>query len=134
MVLRRQFRPPLSIAMRPPAAPRFGEFITEFQTSDRITAQYERDYEFIPQRFAIARGITIPVAGYNLETVRVGQRIGGVRPFLWRAPRDRHAHRRPGERFDSETSEERDPARRENHSGPQSQRKPAHRIEADQAE
>jgi hypothetical protein len=54
----------------------FGEFAVDFQNSDRLTAQYERDDERIPAPFVIAPGITLPVAGYHLETARVGYRLG----------------------------------------------------------
>jgi hypothetical protein len=57
----------------------FSEFAIAFQNSDSFTAQYERDYEFIPRRFAIASGITLPVAGYNLETARAGYTLGPQR-------------------------------------------------------
>jgi len=56
-----------------------GEFAIDFQNSDHFTAQYERDYEFIPRPFAIAPGITLPVAGYNLETARTGYTLGPQR-------------------------------------------------------
>ena len=59
----------------------FGEFAVDFQNSDHFTAQYERDEEFIPRPFSIAPGITLPVAGYNLETARVGYSLGPQRPF-----------------------------------------------------
>lgn len=56
-----------------------GEFAIDFQNGDRFTAQHERDYEFIPLPFAIAPGITLPVAGYNLETTRAGYTLGPQR-------------------------------------------------------
>jgi hypothetical protein len=59
----------------------FGEFAVDFQNSDHLIAQYERDDELIPLPFVIAPGITLPVAGYNLETARVGYRLGPQRPF-----------------------------------------------------
>ena len=41
------------------------EFSTEFQTSDKITLQYERNYERLDEPFKIANGVTIPVGGYR---------------------------------------------------------------------
>jgi Domain of unknown function (DUF5916) len=58
-----------------------GEFAIDFQNSDHFTVQHERDKEFIPRPFPIAPGITLPVAGYDLETARVGYTLGPQRPF-----------------------------------------------------
>jgi hypothetical protein len=59
----------------------FGEFAIDLQNSDHFSAQVERDEEFIPRPFAIAPGITLPVARYNLETARVGYSFGPQRSF-----------------------------------------------------
>ena len=59
----------------------FGEFAVDFQSSDHFTAQFEHDEEFIPRPFSIAPGITLPTAGYDLETARVGYTLGPQRPF-----------------------------------------------------
>jgi len=59
----------------------FGEFAIDFQNSDRFSAQLERDDEIIPRPFVMAPGITIPAAGYNLETARIGYGLGPQRPF-----------------------------------------------------
>jgi hypothetical protein len=48
----------------------FGEFAIDFQNSDRVSAQVERDEEFIPRPFTIAPGITLPIARYNLANDR----------------------------------------------------------------
>ena len=59
----------------------FGEFAIDFQNSDRFSAQLERDDEILPRPFVMAPGITIPAAGYNLETARIGYGLGPQRPF-----------------------------------------------------
>ena len=56
-----------------------GEFAIDFQNSDHFTAQHERDYEFAPRPFAITAGMTLPVAGYKLETTRAGYTLGPQR-------------------------------------------------------
>jgi hypothetical protein len=56
-----------------------GEFIVDFQNSDRVTVQHERDGEFVPAPFTIAPGITLPVATYTLETTRAGYYWGPQR-------------------------------------------------------
>ena len=47
-----------------------GEFATQFQNSDQLTVHYTRAYEFLAQPFRIAPGVTLPVAGYEFDTVR----------------------------------------------------------------
>ena len=49
-----------------------GEFVVDFQNSDRLTMQHEYDAEFVPRPFTIAPGVTLPVANYTLDTTRAG--------------------------------------------------------------
>src|SRR5205823_4306382 len=37
----------------------YGEFAIDFQNSDHLTAQHERDREFVPRAFAIAPRVTV---------------------------------------------------------------------------
>lgn len=53
-----------------------GEFAIELQNSDRFAVQYNRDYEFIPRRFAIASGVIVPVGGYDYESGRISYSLG----------------------------------------------------------
>ena len=59
------------------------EFGIDFQNADRFTATYTATYEFLPAPFQIARGITLPVGGYDFDTFRARynranrQRIAG---------------------------------------------------------
>ena len=53
-----------------------GTFQTEFHSSDTLTVQYSRLYEFIPEPFRIARGVIIPVGGYAFDNVRVAYNAG----------------------------------------------------------
>ena len=57
-----------------------GEFAIDFQNSDRFSIVYSRTYEFLPQPFRIARGVTLPVAGYEFDNVRAGYNFGQQRP------------------------------------------------------
>jgi hypothetical protein len=41
------------------------EFVTELQTSDKITARYQRNYERLDAPFHIANGVTVPAGGYQ---------------------------------------------------------------------
>jgi hypothetical protein len=59
----------------------FGEFAIDFQNSDHLSAQFERDDEILPRPFSIAPGITLPVSAYSLETARAGYSLGPQRPF-----------------------------------------------------
>jgi hypothetical protein len=53
-----------------------GEFATEYQNGDRFIAGFDRTYEYLPQPFRIATGITLPVGGYDYGTTRIGYTLG----------------------------------------------------------
>jgi len=53
-----------------------GEFAIEFQNSDRLSVNVTDTYEFLPRPFAIAPGITLPVAGYRFDNVHVQMTLG----------------------------------------------------------
>ena len=59
-----------------------GEFAVEFQNSDRFSVGYDATYEFLPRPFRIARGVTLPVGGYDFGTARVGWAFGQQRPVF----------------------------------------------------
>ena len=52
-----------------------------FQNSDRLSVRYLRDYEFIPQPFAIAAGVTVPVDGYDYQSGQLSYSFGTQRPL-----------------------------------------------------
>ena len=56
-----------------------GEFAIEFQNSDRVSVAYTRQHEFLPRPFPIAPGITLPVAPYDFDFVRLGWELGAQR-------------------------------------------------------
>jgi hypothetical protein len=56
-----------------------GEFGIEFQNGDRFTLAYGRNYEFLPQPFPIARRVTLPVGGYDFDSVRSSFAFGPQR-------------------------------------------------------
>ncbi len=53
-----------------------GELAVEFQNGDRPFVAYSNTYEFIPQPFLIATGVTLPVRGYAFDSVRAGVTLG----------------------------------------------------------
>jgi hypothetical protein len=55
------------------------EFATEFQNSDRFYVGYGGIYEFLPRPFPIARGVTLPVGGYDYASGHVGYNFGRQR-------------------------------------------------------
>jgi hypothetical protein len=59
-----------------------GAFATDLHSGDRITANAMHMYEFIPQPFDIARGVTIMPAGYTYQSARVGYAFGPQRPIF----------------------------------------------------
>ncbi len=58
---------------------REGEFAIEFQNGDQFIAGYSDQYEYLPQPFPIAPGITIPVGAYPFANGRVGFNLGRQR-------------------------------------------------------
>jgi hypothetical protein len=61
---------------------RSGEFAVEFQNADRFSVLYTNSYEFIPRPFSIATNVTLPVAGYDWDTLRAGYSVGQQRRIL----------------------------------------------------
>ena len=53
-----------------------GQFQIEFQNSDRASLDYTRDYEFIPEDFRIARGVTVPLGAYLYQDLRASYSLG----------------------------------------------------------
>ena len=53
-----------------------GEFAIEFQNSDRASINVTDTYEFLPSLFAIAPGITLPVAVYRYDNVHLQMNLG----------------------------------------------------------
>jgi hypothetical protein len=56
-----------------------GSFDLEFQNSDRFGVDYSRGYEFIPEPFNIATGVTVPRGGYDSQTVAASYNLGQQR-------------------------------------------------------
>ena len=54
-------------------------FRTEFESSDQLSFDYTRNFEFLPEPFEISEGIVIPMAGYNFQDVRIGFELGRQR-------------------------------------------------------
>ena len=55
-------------------------FGIEFENSDRFNVSYNNKYEFLPEPFGIASGITLPVGGYDFSTGRMSYNFGRQRP------------------------------------------------------
>jgi hypothetical protein len=47
-----------------------GQFGVEFQNGDRLSTQYNHSFEYLPRPFAIAAGVTLPVADYAFDDVQ----------------------------------------------------------------
>ena len=56
-----------------------GNFEVQFNNSDRFFVAYDANYEFLPQPFPIAQGVTLPVGGYDFAEGRVGYDFGRQR-------------------------------------------------------
>lgn len=60
---------------------RRGEFNIEFRNSDRFEADYENTYELLLAPFEVAKGVTIPVGGYDTGRLHVEYQLGQQRPL-----------------------------------------------------
>jgi hypothetical protein len=56
-----------------------GAFSAEFVNDDTATVTYTGSYEFLPEPFEIAPGITLPVGGYGFDDVQVSYNIAQQR-------------------------------------------------------
>ena len=56
-----------------------GGFGIEFENSDRFSAGYARNYEFLAEPFAIRSGVTIPVGGYGFDDWQLSYAFGQQR-------------------------------------------------------
>ena len=54
-------------------------FQVEFQSSDRLVVHYTDTYELLPEEFRIARGVTIPVGGYDVRELQLRLSFGQQR-------------------------------------------------------
>ena len=55
------------------------EFGIEFHSGDRVQLTYGHTYEFLSQPFDIASDVTLPIGGYDFETVRAVVNLGQQR-------------------------------------------------------
>ena len=56
-----------------------GRFEVELHSSDRFSAEVNRNYEFLSVPFQVSRGIFIPVGGYSFTDVQLGYNFGQQR-------------------------------------------------------
>ena len=47
-----------------------GQFALDFQNGDRLSTQFNHSFEYLPRPFAIAAGVTLPVASYAFNDVQ----------------------------------------------------------------
>jgi hypothetical protein len=56
-----------------------GIFQIDFDSSDQWTLDYTRDFEYLPRNFQIAPAVTLPIGGYDYDTVRMTYELGQQR-------------------------------------------------------
>ena len=56
-----------------------GTFQIDFHSSDQATLDYTHDFEYLPRAFQIAPGVTLPIGGYDYDTVRLTYELGQQR-------------------------------------------------------
>ena len=56
-----------------------GQFRTDFENSDTLSADVQQDYEFLVEPFDITDDVTIPVGGYEFRDFQVSYRMGPQR-------------------------------------------------------
>ena len=66
-----------------------GDFSIEFQNGDRVVVGGTSQYEFLPQPFRIATGVTLPSAGYPFRFLRAGFDFGQQRRLFGQVRVDR---------------------------------------------
>ena len=53
-----------------------GRFETNFENSDRLSADVQQDYEFLTEPFDLTDDVTIPIGGYEFRDFQVSYRMG----------------------------------------------------------
>ncbi len=61
-----------------------GSFRVEFHSGDTASVQYVDEYELLPSDFRIARGVTVPQAGYAQKTLSTSYSLANNRPVAGR--------------------------------------------------
>jgi hypothetical protein len=56
-----------------------GTFQVDFDSSDQWTLDYTHDFEYLPRNFEIGPAVTLPVGGYDYDTVRMTYELGQQR-------------------------------------------------------
>lgn len=56
-----------------------GTFQIDFDSSDQWTLDYTHDFEYLPRNFQIAPAVTLPIGGYDYDTVRMTYELGQQR-------------------------------------------------------
>jgi hypothetical protein len=56
-----------------------GAFQIDFDSSDQWTLDYTHDFEYLPRNFPIGPAVTLPVGGYDYDTVRMTYELGQQR-------------------------------------------------------
>jgi hypothetical protein len=56
-----------------------GVFQVDFNSSDQVTLDYAHDFEYLPRNFQIAPAVTLPIGGYDFDTVRMTYELGQQR-------------------------------------------------------
>jgi hypothetical protein len=56
-----------------------GEFALDFKNADRLGVLYTSEYEYLPVPFRIGGGLTLPIGGYDFDTVRLNYNMGQQR-------------------------------------------------------
>ncbi len=69
-----------NLAGRPETRETDAEFGIEFENGDRFRFIYTRIFEYLPEPFPIARGVVLPVGGYDFGAVRARFTFGQQRP------------------------------------------------------
>jgi len=56
-----------------------GRFWVSTEDSDQWTLDYTHDFEYLPRNFQIAPAVTLPIGGYDYDTVRMTYELGQQR-------------------------------------------------------
>jgi hypothetical protein len=61
-----------------------GLFRVDFQSSDQVSVEHTREFEYLPGAFTVSPGVVVPRGDYSFSSTRLAYTLGQQRPFSGR--------------------------------------------------
>jgi len=61
-----------------------GLFRLDFQSSDQVSLEHTREFEYLPGAFTVSPGVVVPKGDYSFSSTRLAYTLGQQRPFSGR--------------------------------------------------